>query len=194
MLLWKKYLKQIEKIIGKTTHVSWRSKRTGWHDSWAMEMSGKTDGKTEHGDESAGKTSYSSRWSQGDLFYKMFLNDSCLGKACYEKCKYKALSSSADIRAGDFWGASYRHDDKGVSCVLVFTEKGLQIIKAIENSVMLIPQKTTVVLEGQMKSPPVKPRTYQLINLLLKSKLKLNTICKLCWFVYKIRSATNRKH
>ena len=36
MLTWKKYIREVEKVTGKITYVSWRNKFTGWHDSWAM--------------------------------------------------------------------------------------------------------------------------------------------------------------
>lgn len=45
MWLWKKYVAEVEKRIGKITYVSWRNKFTGWHDSWAMSMDGEKTGE-----------------------------------------------------------------------------------------------------------------------------------------------------
>lgn len=45
MLLWKKYIKDKEQQVGKLTHVSWRNKQTGWHDSWAMGIDGEDLGE-----------------------------------------------------------------------------------------------------------------------------------------------------
>lgn len=45
MLLWNKYIKEVEKITGKVTYVSWRNKFTGWHDSWAMSIDGERTGE-----------------------------------------------------------------------------------------------------------------------------------------------------
>lgn len=45
MLLWDKYIKEIEKEMGEITNVSWRNKLTGWHDSWAMFIEGGQYGK-----------------------------------------------------------------------------------------------------------------------------------------------------
>ena len=36
LLLWNKYLSEVESRIGQSTFISWRNKTTGWHDSWAM--------------------------------------------------------------------------------------------------------------------------------------------------------------
>ena len=62
------------------------------------------------------KSFYNSRLSQGDNFYRFFLSDACLGKACYEMCKYKYDRSAADIRIGDLWGDTYKSDEDGVEC------------------------------------------------------------------------------
>lgn len=40
MWLWHKYTAEVEKTTGRITYASWRNKRTGWHDSWAMGFDG----------------------------------------------------------------------------------------------------------------------------------------------------------
>ena len=50
------------------------------------------------------KSYYNKKRSEGDLFYKFFLGNMCLGRACYKDCKFKYLNSAADIRIGDLWG------------------------------------------------------------------------------------------
>lgn len=45
MWLWRKYVAEVEKKIGKITYASWRNKFTGWHDSWAMSMDGEKTGE-----------------------------------------------------------------------------------------------------------------------------------------------------
>ena len=81
-LLWQKYLKEYG--ISHPTEIRWRDKHTGWHDSWNMVFKNES-------------TETSSRMSQGDLFYRFYLKNRCLGKACYDDCKYKMISSAADI-------------------------------------------------------------------------------------------------
>ena len=38
--MWRKYVTDVEKKIGKLTYVSWRNKQTGWHDSYTINMEG----------------------------------------------------------------------------------------------------------------------------------------------------------
>ena len=101
----------------------------------------------------------SSRMSQGDMFYRMFLSDSCLGKACYERCKFKYNRSSADIRIGDLWGEAYRDNRDGVSTAIAFTPIGDDILHRCDS--ILVPHSMEVVAEGQMSVAPSRPPYYE---------------------------------
>lgn len=115
------------------------------------------------------KKSYiGSRLSQGDMFYQLFLGDCCLGKQCYEHCKYKYDHSSADIRIGDLWGKTYNEDEDGVSGAVAFTAKGNEILK--QCNCELVEHTFDVVAEGQMKTCPQKIGAYNKILNSLKSK------------------------
>lgn len=158
-LMWDKYVASREKIVGKLTYVSWRDKRTGWHDSWAMAIDGEEKaGETVDWHDSYNlltrekKTFLYGRLSQGDPFYRLFLGDQCLGKQCYEHCKFKYDHSSADIRIGDLWGKTYKADEKGVSGAVAFTAKGEELLHAI--NCVLVEHPFEVVAEGQMKTMP----------------------------------------
>lgn len=165
MLLWKKYLKMTEKTTGKVIYASWRNKQTGWHDSWAMGIDGE-ESSTEKIDWHDSyqmlirekKSFIESRMSQGDAFYALFLSDCCLGKACYDHCKYKYDHSSADIRIGDLWGKTYAHDEDGVSAAVAFTAKGLSVLQGC--GCQLTPHKFDVVAEGQMYQCPKRGKDY----------------------------------
>ncbi|OYP43761.1 Coenzyme F420 hydrogenase/dehydrogenase, beta subunit C-terminal domain [Prevotella sp. P4-119] len=157
MLAWRAYIKMLEPKIGKVTYASWRNKfEYGWHDSWLMGMDGvKTSSPINWHDSynmliRGKKTFIQSRWSKGDWFYRMFLGDYCSGKHCQERCKYKYDKSSADIRIGDLWGKTYQNNQKGVSGLVAFTEKGREIIESLLN-VTLLEHPFEVVAEGQMK-------------------------------------------
>lgn len=155
MLIWDKYVKWAEAKVGKLTYVSWRNKFTGWHDSWAMSIDGINTAEPEDYNNSYNelikerKGKLNSRLSQGDMFYRLFLSDACLGKACYEKCKYKYNKSAADIRIGDLWGNVYSKDEKGVSSAITFTAKGNEILKQCH--IELTAHPFNIVAEGQMK-------------------------------------------
>lgn len=157
MHVWKAYIKMLEPKIGKITYASWRNKFDyGWHDSWLMGMDGEKTAKPVDWHDSynffeVGRgTSWQYRWSQGDLFYKLFLGDLALGPQCETQCKYKYDRSSADIRIGDLWGKTYQQDQKGTSALIAFTEKGRQIIENLHD-ISLVEHPFDVVAEGQMK-------------------------------------------
>ena len=161
--LWKKYLVYVEKKIGKISYVSWRNKLTGWHDSWAI--AAKSDSDSCISDISCDKLkkiNYYSRLSKHDVFYTIFLNDSCLGKACYNNCKYKYKNSAADIRIGDLWGKTYYNDEKGTSCAISFTNQGDKLLK--ELNCTLIQHPFHIVAEGQLKFNPKYKKNYNKIR------------------------------
>ena len=158
MHVWKAYMKMLEPKIGKITYASWRNKFDyGWHDSWLMGIDGeKTEQSVDWHDSynffavGGGGTFVQYRWSQGDLFYKLFLGDLALGPQCETQCKYKYDRSSADIRIGDLWGKTYQQDQKGTSALIAFTEKGREIVENLHD-VTLVEHPFEVVAEGQMK-------------------------------------------
>ena len=174
MLVWKKYTEWAEKQVGKITYASWRNKWTGWHDSWAMGIDGEEHGEKINWHDSYDmlireKKSYiESRRSQGDMFYQMFLGDSCLGKQCYYHCKYKYDHSSADIRIGDLWGNTYSTDEDGISCAIAFTERGNIILNKC--CCELVKHDFDTVAEGQMCSNPKRPLVSYLVMNCLKKK------------------------
>ena len=154
-LMWDKYFSQVEKKIGTVTAVSWRTKERGWNDSWVMTMQGNNTGRP-----------HISPRSKGDAFYQLFLGNQCLGKACYAHCKYKALSSAADIRIGDLWGKIYQDNKEGVSALIGLTEKGQHVIDSTKG-IERIPHDIDTVIEGQMKQGLSYPFIMRPIQLLL---------------------------
>ncbi len=161
MNAWKAYLKMQEHKLGRIEIVSWRNKdRFGWHDSWQMRIRGE-------------KGTIYSRWSQGDMFYKLFLGDVCLAPQCQKDCKYKYDKSSADIRIGDLWGREYQHNEAGVSALVAFTERGKTFIEGLSN-VTLVEHPFEIVAEGQMKENAKAKEIYPLVMSLLRKDIPLD--------------------
>lgn len=192
MLLWDKYVEYAEKQVGKLTYVSWRNKFTGWHDSWAMSIDGDKYGESVNWHESYNllikgeKGYFNSRLSEGDMFYKMFLSDACLGKACYEKCKFKYDKSAADIRIGDLWGKTYCDNERGVSALACFTSKGCRILESMSN-ISLTTHPFEIVAEGQMKRSPIKPFFYRFNYIVFKLPIKASFfIFRVLLFIHRL--------
>lgn len=177
-LMWDKYVAKVEKEVGKLTFVSWRNKKTGGHDSWAMAIDGKTADEPANWRNSYNmlikgkKNQLYSRKSKGDMFYRLFLSNLCLGKACYKDCKYKYTNSAADIRIGDLWGKTYKNNEEGVSAVLTFSKLGEDVLR--ESNVTLVSHPIDIVTEGQLKQKIKEPILRPAIMWLIHKKIPIN--------------------
>lgn len=121
-VLWRKYVQyQEEKNAGKLRYINFRCK-----DNFQNEMS-KGDKK---------KLCIS---KDIDPYMQMFLRDYSLRPSCYN-CTAKTTKKS-DLTMADFWGidmiAPEMNDRKGVSLVLIRTERGLGVFKQISMNMKL---------------------------------------------------------
>ncbi len=121
-LVWDAYLNDKKILKNELKHVSFRTKKYGWHSCYAMNI---IDSKKEIFSRS-GK----------DLFYNAFFDDVFLMKSCYN-CKFRKGYSRADLKLGDYWGERFSNNSEGVSVALIFTEKGERIINQIETKKFL---------------------------------------------------------
>ncbi|MBI9015958.1 MAG: Coenzyme F420 hydrogenase/dehydrogenase, beta subunit C-terminal domain [Phycisphaerae bacterium] len=139
--LWDNYLNSIKKTnkISTIDDVTFRDKRNGHgRNSWAMVV------KSEQ------KEIFSSLLKDNNLFYRFFLGNICLNAVCYDKCKFKGTQSAADIRIGDLWSEKYSNIDKGLSAVLINTEKGAEVLGKLYSSCEIKEELVDIVSEGQM--------------------------------------------
>ena len=162
MLMWNTYCEMNEKE--DSCNVRWRNKELGWHNSWVMKFFN-----------SKGICIYSSNFKDNDLFYKFFLGHRCLGKACFYHCKYKKTNSAADIRIGDLWGSKYQKNEQGVTGLIAFTEKGMNLLSKID-TIMLVTESVDVVTEAQMKKSASPALSYNFVMKSLKQNKDLNQI------------------
>lgn len=158
-LLYHKYLDTKSIQTGKIKSVRWRDKTDGWHDSWVMDIRGE-------------EGSVHAKLSDGDLFLRTFLSDSCLGKACYDNCKFKYRNSSADIRIGDAWGRLYQKDSKGVNAVICFTDKGYNLLK--QSNCTIVSHDFDEIAEYQMKHNAIRPFIFAHVQRLLRNDTPLD--------------------
>lgn len=178
MNVWIKYFDEIKKIVGSPDHVSWRNKYTivyddngyrtvpiDWHQSYNIIVKGN-------------KGLYQNKLADGDGFYRFFISNKCLGKACYEHCKYRYDQSAADIRVGDLWGKTYQDNTLGVNSVVSFSEKGNQLLR--NSNCELTPLPFEIVAEGQMKSPPnIKLRNDKIIKASMKKDVTIDDLTRI---------------
>lgn len=115
------YISMMEKKYhGRLSSLSFRDKTYGWHmSSVRMQFdNGKVYMKP----------------ITADAYMKGFLNGSTQKESCY-CCKFKNGASGCDVMLGDLWGAEQElpevDDNKGLSAVLVFSEKGFRLLNAL---------------------------------------------------------------
>ena len=118
--LWKKYLVNREQEIGKCETLSFRSKDKGWYEYGIKE----NDIYTPQTDNS---------------YMIFFIKNYCLRPSCY-KCIAKRKKAS-DITIGDFWGIEKKpleiNDNRGLSVIILRTEKGKQFFSLIRENMIL---------------------------------------------------------
>ncbi len=88
-----------------------------------------------------------------DPYLRGFIHNLYLRPSCYA-CQSKGLSRNADITLADFWGVNKycpeMYDEKGVSLVMIYTEKGQEIWKAIESEI----ERKDVAWQDAIKGNP----------------------------------------
>lgn len=189
MHLWKYYIKTIKNKCGKIASVSWRDKGNGWHDSWCITINNQArDGISEN---ISDLKYYSSSFSKGDIFYRLFLGDFCSNESCAKSCIYKHLNSRADIRIGDLWGKTYQNDEKGVSGVVTFTKSGENVIASLDTCSRTT-QPVELVSEGQMKNNIRHASMRGLMIKYLRTGHASTAIVKAMIFMQRIINKTNR--
>lgn len=117
--VWDAYLKSYQSSKGKITGIFMRDKRDSWTRShWRIET---TDVVYL---ESASENPY----------MRGFVENLFLRPCCYS-CKFKTISRKSDLTLGDYWGVSKIHpdytDDKGISLVLIQSEKGKDLFQEV---------------------------------------------------------------
>lgn len=117
-LVWRPYILQMQKKVGKLTNVNFRYKGNGWH-QYSIKIIG------EH--------STYTNYAYNDIFYRYFFDNIALNQSCFE-CTLRQEYAASDIRIGDFLGRAYEHREDGISAAVAITSKGLEIIAELERS------------------------------------------------------------
>lgn len=93
-----------------------------------------------------------------DEYIRPFLEGAICRPNCYT-CKFARPKRVSDITLGDFWGIDKKlfeaEEGKGISCVLIHTEKGQQLLEQVKDKLELTERSTDEAVKGnsQLKSP-----------------------------------------
>lgn len=129
--VWAKYIEYIEKKANsKIVSYSFRSKKTGYHDFgteilFANGMELYTHDKGE----------------EKDFMHIAFFNEICSRPSCHD-CQFKTVSRRSDFTLFDCWHVSEfdksMEDDLGTSAVFFHTDKSIELLKAVQDSVTYV--------------------------------------------------------
>lgn len=124
-LVFKNYLETYTDI-SKIKNINFRDKIIGWKNfSFTLDLKNKEK---------------ITEIFSNNLYMRGFLNNLYLRKSCYD-CKFANLNRYSDITLGDFWNyeaiLNKKEDDKGISLVIVNSDKGNEIINQIKNNVVI---------------------------------------------------------
>lgn len=124
-LVWERYKEHIgDQEKAKVLNVNYRDKTTGWKDySIRISFDNGADQAVNHND---------------NMYMQDFLLKYDLCPSCYD-CKFKGIKRCSDITLADFWGIGHVlpdfYDDKGVSLVVLQSEKGKRIFEEISDNI-----------------------------------------------------------
>ena len=98
-----------------------------------------------------------------DIYYSLFLPNIILRPSCYH-CPFASLRRPSDLTIGDFWGIEKSmpefEDEKGVSLVLVHTQKGKRLFQSVEGKLEARPLRPEQGMQWNLRKPSVpSPKT-----------------------------------
>ena len=97
-----------------------------------------------------------------DPYYSAFLKSKSYRESCYA-CPYANTERIGDITIGDFWGVkkyySEINEKNGVSCILVNTKKGQQLLDSVIETIDTIPCKIEEIQKENwnLNQPSIRP-------------------------------------
>ena len=175
--VYRKYIEYIEKKSIKISDIQFRDKTNGWRNFSLCVNYVNGESLSEPFDK--------------NIYGSAFLSDLCLRRSCY-RCKFRKANHSSDITVGDFWGieqeAPELYDNKGVSVIVINTQKGREIFEDIKSELtykrvdFFSAEKHNAIL----KQPIIHKNRQRFFKNLDSMDFKKNVrrnINRHCWFV-----------
>lgn len=137
--IWRSYLDYLNcRNKGKNlVTTNFRDKRAGWHS--CIES-----------------FNFSGKWKYRKTFTILWNKHLTLRSSC-SNCLFTKVSRKSDLTIGDFWGWEETHDEwcdnKGVSLIIVHTEKGKKILNKASVNLKLIDVTNDNYLQPQLQYP-----------------------------------------
>lgn len=152
-ILWWSYLRFLAGKVGYINHIEQRCKIHDWHE-YAVRV--------------VGDRGVYIKGHKEDPFMMLYLRNYLLRETCF-KCPLKDFSSYADIRLGDFWGDIFQENKLGVSLIVVFTDKGMELFEESKD-VFLRSMPPEIVKLSQPYRIEKPPNFNEVFKALLKTR------------------------
>lgn len=184
--VWEQYKEYQERIYdAKISGLSFRDKSKGWKD-YRVRLNFEN-----------GQTYLSRSWD--DIYMKSFIKNLISRPSCYD-CKFRQWHRESDITLGDFWGAEQVlpqwNDDKGISLVLIHSEKGQRMLQSISEKLRIkeVEKEAAVEKNRSVIAPIVVPKEREKFFAVLNEKGYDAAVQKYVkdGFLYKVKNALKR--
>lgn len=152
--IWKDYVEFSEKKYkGKITEVNFRDKEYGWNTHYETFV-------------------INDKKYKSNIYTKLFYSHCMLRPSCHN-CKYTNFDRVSDITIGDFWGIDKCipefDDNKGVSLIIVNTNKGIEKFNKIKSELEYMKSNKFDCMQPQLQEPshisPSRDKFWQDYNL-----------------------------
>ncbi len=149
-IVWQRYIEyRVKKAKAiRPLEISFRAKHNGWK---RFEMFFIFDNANKY-----------RKYHHEDYMMQAFLQDMCLRESCY-KCSFRKYNRQSDFTLADFWGIENIekgfNDDKGVSLVIIHSEKGRKLFEQIADSgdTVAVDLDTALSQNKSMVCSPIRP-------------------------------------
>ncbi len=184
--VWEQYKEYQERIYdAKISGLSFRDKSKGWKD-YRVRLNFEN-----------GQTYVSRSWD--DIYMKSFIKNLISRPSCYD-CKFRQWHRESDITLGDFWGVEQVlpqwNDDKGISLVLIHSEKGQRMLQSISEKLRIkeVEKEAAVEKNRSVIAPIVVPKEREKFFAVLNEKGYDAAVQKYVkdGFLYKVKNALKR--
>ena len=112
---------------------------------------------------------------ENSSYYSYFMSGTIQRENCFS-CPYAKANRCADLTLGDYWGIEKYHPElltinngpfdrgKGISAVLVNTEKGMELIRGINATIIESDVSKIVLGNSQLRHPLARGKLYKKVN------------------------------
>lgn len=133
--IWQEYLKHFHQKE-KISEIVFKDKAEGWK-HWKVKF-------VENGEETRLER-------KDDLYMSSYLSRINIRKSCFQ-CPFKGLRRISDFTIADCWGEGEKNremnDDKGMSALLVHTQKGKDLFEAVEGQIIYQQYDAEILMAG----------------------------------------------